>query len=88
MVEENNAEMLQAGSALKLAYVAEGVVDIYPRFRPTMLWDVAAGQCLIEEANGQVLWADQQQPMTYNIRNMKNDSFIAMNTTLQKRGEA
>lgn len=85
MVDEYQAEMLQAGSALKLTYVAEGLVDIYPRFGPTMLWDVAAGQCIIEEAGGQVLWADNQQPMTYNIRHMKNDSFIAMNKPLKKR---
>jgi 3'(2'), 5'-bisphosphate nucleotidase len=85
MVDEYQAEMLQAGSALKLAYVAEGLVDVYPRFGPTMLWYVAAGQCLIEEAGGQVLWAENQQPMTYNINHMKNDFFVAMNETLQKR---
>ena len=88
MVDEYQAKLLQAGSALKLAYVAEGLVDVYPRFGPTMLWDVAAGQCIIEEAGGQVLWADHQQPMTYNINHMKNDSFIAMNETIQKRVEA
>ena len=88
MVDEYQAQMLQAGSALKLAYVAEGLVDVYPRFGPTMLWDVAAGQCVIEEAGGQVLWAENQQPMTYNINHMKNTSFIAMNKTLQKRVEA
>ena len=87
MVDEYQAEMLQAGSALKLAYVAEGLADVYPRFGPTMLWDVAAGQCVIEEAGGQVLRADQQQPMTYNINHMKNNSFIAMNKTLQKKVE-
>ena len=88
MVDEYEADMLQAGSALKLSYVAEGLVDVYPRFGPTMLWDVAAGQCLIEEAGGQVLWAENQQPMTYNIKHMKNDSFIAMNKSLKKRVEA
>ena len=88
MVDEYQAEMIQAGSALKLAYVAEGLVDVYPRFGPTMLWDVAAGQCVIEEAGGQVLLAKSQQPMTYNILHMKNDSLIAMNKTLQKRVEA
>ncbi|MDA9819173.1 3'(2'),5'-bisphosphate nucleotidase CysQ [Methylophilaceae bacterium] len=88
MVDEYQAQMLQAGSALKLAYVAEGRVDVYPRFGPTMLWDVAAGQCIIEEAGGQVVWADHHHPMTYNINQMKNDSFVAMNKTLQKRGEA
>ena len=85
MVDEYQAEMLQAGSALKLAFVAEGLVDVYPRFGPTMLWDVAAGQCVIEEAGGQVLWAKNQQPMTYNIHHMKNDAFIATNELLKKR---
>ena len=85
IVEEYQAEMLSAGSAVKLAYVAEGVVEVYPRFGPTMLWDVAAGQCIIEEAGGQVLWSNHQQPMTYNINHMKNDSFIAMNKPLKKR---
>jgi len=88
MVDEYQAETLQAGSALKLAYVAEGLVDVYPRFGPTMLWDVASGQCIIEEAGGQVLWDKNQHPMTYNINHMKNDSFIAMNESLQKKVEA
>lgn len=85
MVEAHQGDMLQAGSALKLAYVTDGLVDVYPRFGRTMLWDVAAGQCLIEEAGGQVLWAENQHPMTYNIHQLKNDSFIAMNKTLHKR---
>lgn len=85
LVGEHQGEMLRAGSALKLAYVAEGIVDVYPRFGPTMLWDVAAGQCIIEEAGGLVLWAENQHPMIYNINHMKNDSFIAMNENLQKK---
>ena len=68
-----------------VATVAEGLVDIYPRFGPTMLWDVAAGQSIIEEAGGQVLWADNYHLMTYNINHMKNKSFIAMNKPLKKR---
>lgn len=85
IVDEYKAKMLQVGSALKLAFVAEGLVDVYPRFGPTMLWDVAAGQCIIEEAGGQVVWAKSHHPMTYNIHHMKNDSFIAMNKLLKKR---
>lgn len=85
IVEGYQAQVLQAGSALKLAFVAEGKVDAYPRFGPTMLWDVAAGQCIIEEAGGQVVWAENLQPMTYNINHMKNDSFIAMNKSLPKK---
>jgi len=37
MVDKYQAEIMQAGSALKLAHVAEGLVDVYPRFGPTML---------------------------------------------------
>ena len=81
IVARHKAQILQAGSALKLAYVAEGLVDIYPRFGPTMLWDVAAGQCLIEEAGGKVILAENHQPMNYNINYIKNRPFIASNET-------
>jgi 3'(2'), 5'-bisphosphate nucleotidase len=87
LVEKHQGKMLQAGSALKLAFVAEGVVDNYPRFGPTMIWDVAAGHCVIEEAGGKVLWADNHHSMTYNFRHMKNNAFIAMNKKLKKRLE-
>jgi len=85
IVNDYQGKMIKAGSALKLAYVAEGVVDVYPRFGPTMLWDVAAGQCIIEEAGGKVLWLENQQPMTYDINSNKNSSFIALNKILKKR---
>ncbi|NKC15747.1 MAG: 3'(2'),5'-bisphosphate nucleotidase CysQ [Gammaproteobacteria bacterium] len=42
------------GSALKLCLVAEGAVDIYPRFGPTAEWDTAAAQCIVEQAGGAV----------------------------------
>lgn len=85
MVDEYQADMLQAGSALKLAYVAEGVVDVYPRFGPTMLWDLAAGQCLIEEAGGKVLMVERHNSMTYNIHHIKNKPFFAMNEFLKNK---
>lgn len=85
MVKEYGADIIKAGSALKLAYVAEGLVDAYPRFGPSMLWDVAAGQCLIEEAGGKVLWANNHQPVSYDIKHMKNQSFIAVNKMLNKK---
>jgi 3'(2'), 5'-bisphosphate nucleotidase len=31
------------GSSLKICAVADGTADIYPRFGPTCLWDIAAG---------------------------------------------
>ncbi len=45
-------ETISVGSSLKLCRVAEGEVHLYPRFWPSMEWDIAAGQCLVEEAGG------------------------------------
>ena len=41
-----------AGSALKFCLLAEGEADLYPRFSPTMEWDTAAGQAVLEAAGG------------------------------------
>jgi 3'(2'), 5'-bisphosphate nucleotidase len=42
------------GSAVKLAKVAEGTVDIYPRLAPTSEWDIAAGHAIVTAAGGKV----------------------------------
>jgi 3'(2'), 5'-bisphosphate nucleotidase len=42
------------GSALKFGLLAEGAADLYPRFGPTMEWDTAAGQAVLEAAGGRV----------------------------------
>jgi 3'(2'), 5'-bisphosphate nucleotidase len=42
------------GSAIKLAKVAEGEVDIYPRLAPTSEWDIAAGHAIVTAAGGKV----------------------------------
>ena len=48
------AVRLRLGSALKLAKVAEGEVDIYPRLAPTSEWDIAAGHAVVTAAGGKV----------------------------------
>jgi 3'(2'), 5'-bisphosphate nucleotidase len=42
------------GSAIKLAKVAEGAVDIYPRLAPTSEWDIAAGHAVVTAAGGKI----------------------------------
>jgi 3'(2'), 5'-bisphosphate nucleotidase len=49
-----NIEVIAIGSSLKFCLLAEGKVDIYPRFGPTSEWDTAAAQCIVEEAGGTV----------------------------------
>ena len=40
------------GSSLKFCQVAEGQCHVYPRFGPTMEWDTAAGQAIVQAAGG------------------------------------
>jgi len=42
-------------SSIKLCRIAEGEADIYPRHGPTMEWDIAAGQAILEAAGGSVI---------------------------------
>jgi 3'(2'), 5'-bisphosphate nucleotidase len=58
---------LAVGSALKSCLVAEGEVDLYPRFGPTCEWDTAAAQVIVEEAGGRLTDTDMQ-PLRYNTR--------------------
>ncbi len=69
--------MIQAGSALKFGLVAEGVVDLYPRFTPTMEWDTAAGHVLINEVGKQIKLIGQEGLLLYNKTDLKNTGFIA-----------
>ncbi len=55
------------GSSLKLCLVAEGKADIYPRLAPTMEWDTAAAQAVVEAAGGVVLGADLRV-LRYNTK--------------------
>jgi 3'(2'), 5'-bisphosphate nucleotidase len=45
-------ETLAMDSSIKLCRIAEGAADIYPRHGPTMEWDIAAGQAVLEAAGG------------------------------------
>lgn len=63
------------GSALKFCLLAEGKADFYYRFNPTMEWDTAAGQILVEEAGG-VMLNENGEVFTYNKPSMLNGAFL------------
>jgi 3'(2'), 5'-bisphosphate nucleotidase len=77
-------EFISAGSSLKLCLVAEGRADVYPRLGPTMEWDTAAGQIIVEQANGCVLDTDNDEPLTYNKENLLNPWFIVHQRPLER----
>jgi NTP pyrophosphatase (non-canonical NTP hydrolase) len=72
------AEPIGLGSSLKFCRIADGGLDVYPRFGPTSEWDTAAGQCVLEGAGG-ALFDPQGRPFRYNQREgVLNGDFIAL----------
>ena len=68
-------EMIRRGSSLKSCLVAEGSIDLYPRFGPTWEWDTAAAQSIVEEAGG-FLTNLQLEPLQYNKESLLNPGFL------------
>ena len=67
--------------SLKFCRIAEGAIDIYPRFGPTSEWDTAAAQAVLEGAGGEVLDL-RGRPFRYNQRDtLLNGEFIALGDT-------
>ena len=72
------SEPMPLGSSLKFCRIAEGGMDVYPRFGPTSEWDTAAGQCVLEAAGGLVI-DPRGRPLRYNQRDtILNGDFLAL----------
>ena len=73
-----DAETVGLGSSLKFCRIADGTLDVYPRFGPTSEWDTAAAQCVLEAAGGVVI-APDGRPFRYNQRpTLLNGDFLAL----------
>lgn len=86
-------EAVSRGSSMKLCLIATGDADVYPRLGPTMEWDTAAAQAVVEAAGGCVVHFDDDlraryeregpaalrnvRPLTYNKDSRLNPCFIA-----------
>jgi len=71
-------EAIGLGSSLKFCRLAEGGMDVYPRFGPTSEWDTAAAQCVLEAAGGCVI-DPGGRPLRYNQREtLLNGDFLAL----------
>ena len=68
-------EEVSMGSSLKFCLVAEGSADLYPRLGPTMEWDTAAAQCIVEEAGGSVTDISGKR-LEYNKPDLHNPEFM------------
>lgn len=70
-------EVTPCGSSIKMAQIAEGNADIYPRLGPTSEWDTAAAHCILREAGGELVTLDFQ-PLQYNKPKLTNPKFLAL----------
>ena len=92
-------EFMARGSALKLCMVAAGEAHVYPRLAPTMEWDTAAAQAVVEATGGRVMVYDEAAqhavaaqglpalfsaaPLRYNRENMLNPWFVVVHPALE-----
>lgn len=70
-------ETIKWGSSLKFCKVAEGTADVYLRTGPTMEWDTAAGQCILENAGAKMTKLDGS-PFLYNKKSLLNEGFVCL----------
>ena len=70
-------QLQSMGSSLKFCLVAEGKADVYLRDLPTMEWDTAAAQCIVEAAGGGVYSLDGQ-PLRYGKPGLKNPAIMTV----------
>lgn len=74
--KEGRVELVSSGSSLKLCLVAEGSADVYPRIAPTMEWDTAAAQAVVEASGATVVQYGTSDPLAYNKENLLNSYFV------------
>ncbi|MBI9063193.1 MAG: 3'(2'),5'-bisphosphate nucleotidase CysQ [Marinilabiliaceae bacterium] len=76
--KEGEIELVSKGSSLKMCLVAEGQAHLYPRLGPTMEWDTAAGQAIIEATGGQLFDWHTKERMCYNRPELRNGWFLCV----------
>ena len=76
LADKRVAALRVCGSSLKLCLIAAGEADLYPRFGPTMEWDIAAGHAVLLAAGGAVVTHDGAA-LCYGKDGFRNPGFIA-----------
>lgn len=74
--EYDEVELISKGSSLKLCMIAEGEADVYPRYAPTMEWDIAAGHAIVSASGGKVVHLNSGEDISYNKEDLLNPWFV------------
>ena len=76
--EHKNLTLTAIGSALKLALIAEGAVNIYPKIGTTMEWDTASGHAILKASGKNIYLHDLKTELIYNKEDLRNPDFVAV----------
>lgn len=82
LAERGVEATVAVGSAVKFGRMAEGFGDLYPRFGPTMEWDVAAGDCIASEAGCTLVRLSDGAPLQYGKEDLHNPGFVVTSRRL------
>ena len=75
-------ELHPMGSSLKICFVSDGSVHLYPRLGPTMEWDTAAAHAVLRASGGEMIQFGISSPLQYNKKELLNPKFIAGNLSI------
>ena len=75
-------QVVKFGAAIKICKLAEGALDVYPRFNGTKEWDTAACHVIANEAGCKLVDVESGVELVYNKKSMRNSHFIASRNDL------
>lgn len=79
-----NAELVQAGSSIKICMIADGRADLYPRLAPTCEWDTGAADAVLRGAGGMLFQMDGT-PLMYGKVEILNPYFVGAESKFQMK---
>ncbi len=80
----NIKDYVSMGSSLKGCIIASGGAEVYYRYKPTMEWDTAAMQLIVEEAGGIFRQTDDSL-MLYNRENSVNEIGFYIHNSIENK---
>lgn len=73
---EKEIVKMAIGSSLKLCYIAEGIIDLYPKIGKTMEWDTAAADAVLRACGKGIFELDDNNPINYNKESLINPNYL------------
>jgi 3'(2'), 5'-bisphosphate nucleotidase len=70
-------KIISVGSSLKFCKIAEGSADLFYRHSPSMEWETAAGEAIINISGGAILHANSRT-YKYNKQMLKNKALLCI----------